>query len=92
MSSDDPRPSRPLICVEGKPEAASHTKADVVSEAAGLLREAPGTDPDEEAWVRSAASRMRTHFREKLYGVYARHEEPEETETTGVRPSWPGIR
>lgn len=92
MNPDDPRPSRPVLCVESSPTDSAADKVDVVAEAVALLVEAPGADADEEEWARGAASRMRAHFRERLYGVYARHEEPEEDETTGVRPSWPGIR
>ncbi len=92
MNSDDPRPSRPVLCIDANPAATAPEKADVVAEAVGLLIEAPGTEADEEEWARGAASRMRAHFRERLYGVYARHEEPEQDETTGVRPSWPGLR
>ena len=90
--SDDPRATGPQLCVDVKPSETSPAEVDVVAEAVGLLIEAPSTEADEAEWALDAASRMRAHFRERLYGVYACHEEPEQDETTGVRPSWPGLR
>ncbi len=92
MTPDDPRPSRPVLCADTDPADSSTDKVDAVAAAVGLLVETPGAEGDEEEWARGAASRMRAHFRERLYGVYACHEEPEQDETTGVRPSCPGLR
>lgn len=78
-------PAPPPRSLRAEPSPETREALDPVAAAAALLGDAPGPDPDEEAWMAAADGRLLRHFRQALYGQYADLDEPDET--TGVRPS-----